>query len=142
MGHLSKNHKKKYMELAKLVSSFSYCSRKKVGCVIVRKNRVISTGYNGTVSGFENSCEINNVTKKEVLHAEANALLSCAKLGIKTNNSIAFVTMSPCVECSKIMIQSGVKKVVYEEEYKCTEGLELLRKSKIKIEQINATKIQ
>ena len=134
MGHLSKNHKKMYLRIAGEISAFSYCTKKKVGSVLVKNNQIISTGYNGTVSGFDNSCEINGFkTKKEVLHSEANAIMACAREGISTNGAVLFVTLSPCVECAKLIIQAGIKRVYYTNPYKDLSGRDLLLKSNIKV---------
>ena len=135
MPNIDRN--KMYMRIAKEIAKQSYCERKKVGSVLVKDNQIISDGYNGMPSGMTNCCEIDeNTTKKEVLHAEANAL---AKVGKSTNSadgSTIYITMSPCFECSKLLIQFGIKSVFYGEKYRSTEGLNLLKEKGIKVEQI------
>jgi dCMP deaminase len=128
------NHQ--YMDIASVISESSYSKRKKVGAILVKDNRIISIGYNGTPSGFENSCEEDNVTKEEVLHAESNCISKCAKSNESSLNSDLYVTMSPCIECAKLIIQSGIKRVFYREKYIETKGLELLQKAKIEINEI------
>lgn len=144
-----------YMGMAECVSKLSYAQRSKVGCVIVTpEGQVISQGYNGTPSGMDNCCEIEEVvhdfdsdgdyseyiklvTKKEVLHAESNAITKCAKYGGSTNNSTIYVTLSPCYECAKLIIQAGIKRVVYKDIYRITDGLDLLTQAGIICEQID-----
>ena len=125
-----------YMNIAKIISKHSYCNRKKVGAILVKKNRIISIGYNGTPHGFDNTCEIKNKTKKEVIHAESNAISKCAKSNENTSNAILYTTLSPCIECAKLIIQCGIKKVYYNEKYEKVDGLKLLKKAKIKYEKI------
>lgn len=120
-----------YIGIAELISSASHAKRQKVGCVLVKNDRVISFGYNGTPSGFDNTCESNGVTKKEVLHAESNAIAKCAQSNESTNGSVLYCTLSPCFDCSKLIIQSGVQRVVYRVKYRCDEGLKLLTKAGI-----------
>lgn len=121
-----------YLEIAKLWSTNSKAIRKKVGAIIVKNKMIISDGYNGTVSGFDNVCEDKKGrTKKEVLHAEANAILKLAKNGISSKDATLYITMSPCFECAKLIIQSGIKRVVYTEEYRIKSGLTLLKKANI-----------
>ena len=123
-----------YMKITEVISRRSYCKRKKVGCVIVKDNMIISDGYNGTPTGFENICEDeNNKTKAYVLHAEANALTKLAKSTQSSIGATLYVTMSPCYECSKLIIQTGIKRVVFKEVYRISEGLDLLRKSGIEV---------
>ena len=129
-------HNESYMQIAKIVANRSYCKRKQVGAIIVKDNQIISDGYNGTPTGFPNICEIDNVTVPEVLHAESNALMKLCQSHNSSKDAIMFVTCSPCYECSKLIIQSGIKKVYYSELYRNTEGLELLKKANIEIEQI------
>jgi len=125
-----------YLEIAKVVSKASYCNNNKVGAIIVKDDNIISFGYNGTPSGFENICEINNITKPEVLHAESNAITKCAKSFLSSNGSVMYCTLSPCFECAKLIIQSGIISVYYLEEYRNTDGLNLLKKANIYVEQI------
>ena len=125
------------MEVAKVISGFSYCNKYKVGAVIVKNNQIISTGYNGTVKGFDNSCEIGNKTKDEVLHAEANAIMACCAEGISTKDTFIFITLSPCVNCAKLIIQAGIKAVYYNKEYKNPDGIKLLKKAGVIIGKVN-----
>lgn len=126
-----------YMRMASTFSEMSYANRRKVGCLIVKDNRIISDGYNGSISGFPNRCEdIAGNTLPEVLHAESNAITKLAKNGVSSDGATLYVTLSPCLECSKLIVQSGIKRVVYQEEYRITTGIELLKKAKIEVEQI------
>ena len=123
-----------YMNIAGEVSQLSKCSRKKVGAIIVKDNNILSFGYNGTPSGFCNTCEENNKTKWSVLHAESNAIAKVAKSTNSSNKSTLYCTLSPCRDCSKLIIQAGIIKVVYKEVYEgSTEGLDLMEESGIKI---------
>ena len=123
-----------YLEMAQIWSRNSYCKRRQVGALIVKDRMIISDGYNGTPSGFENVCEDENgVTKPYVLHAEANAITKVAKSGNNSDGSTLYVTSSPCLECSKLIIQSGIKRVVYQEEYRLTDGIDLLRRAGIEV---------
>jgi len=125
---------KRYLEMAKIWSKNSYCVRRKVGALIVKGKMIISDGYNGTPSGFENVCEDeNNVTKPYVLHAEANAITKVAKSNNSSEGATLYVTTSPCMECSKLIIQSGIKRVVFCDKYHNTEGLQLLERANIEI---------
>ena len=125
---------KSYMEMASVWSRNSYCKRRQVGALIVKDRMIISDGFNGTPSGFENVCEDENgVTKPYVLHAEANAITKVAKSGNNSDGSTLYVTSSPCLECSKLIIQSGIKRVVYQEEYRLTDGIDLLRRAGIEV---------
>ena len=115
--------------MASVWAENSYCERRKVGALVVKDKMIISDGYNGTPAGFENVCEDeNNVTKPYVLHAEANAITKVAKSGNSSNNATLYVTASPCVECAKLIIQAGIKRVVYSDSYRLEEGLDLLRR--------------
>ena len=121
---------KRYLEMALIWAKNSYCIRRQVGALIVKEKMIISDGYNGTPSGFENKCEDdNNVTKPYVLHAEANAITKVAKSHNSSENSTLYVTTSPCMECAKLIIQSGIKRVVYCNKYHKTDGLELLKRA-------------
>ena len=124
------------METAKIWSRVSHCKRNQVGAVISIDKRIISTGYNGMPSGYENCCEEDDLTKKLVIHAEANAILFAAKEGISTRGSTLHVTLSPCVECVKMIIQSGVKEVFYNETYHNVEGIKILKENGIKCEKL------
>ncbi|MEE4198626.1 MAG: dCMP deaminase family protein [Bacteroidales bacterium] len=125
---------KRYLEMAKIWAKNSYCIRRQVGALIVKGKMIISDGYNGTPSGFENICEDeNNVTKPYVLHAEANAITKVAKSNNSSEDATLYVTTSPCMECSKLIIQAGIKRVVFCDKYHNTEGLQLLERAKIEI---------
>ena len=116
----------------------SYCKRRQVGALLVKDRMIISDGYNGTPSGFENICEDENgVTKPYVLHAEANAITKVAKSGNNSKGATLYVTASPCMECAKLIIQSGISRVVYRDEYHLTDGVDLLRKAGIEVEKID-----
>jgi dCMP deaminase len=122
----------RYMRMAKIWSENSYCLRRKVGALIVKNKMIISDGYNGTPAGFENICEDeNNITKPYVLHAEANAITKVARSNNSSENATLYVTASPCIECSKLIIQSGIKRVVYSELYHVMDGVELLQRAGI-----------
>ena len=122
-----------YMNIAEEISTMSYAKRLKVGALIIKDNSIISYGYNGMPYGFDNCCETNNVTNKEVLHAESNAIAKLSKSSQSSDNAIMYVTTSPCVECAKFIIQSGIKTVYYKIKYRNIEGLELLEKAKINL---------
>ena len=112
----------------------SYCQRRKVGALIVKDKMIISDGYNGTPSGFENVCEDdNNVTKPYVLHAEANAITKIARSNNSSDGATMYVTASPCIECAKLIIQAGIKRVVYSEHYRLEDGIELLKRAGIEV---------
>ena len=124
--------------MAEQWSQLSYCKRKKVGALIVKNNMIISDGYNGTPSGFENICEDENeLTKWYVLHAEANAILKVARSTQSCEGATLYLTLSPCKECSKLIFQSGIKKVVFKKLYKDQEGLNFLLKAGVEILQID-----
>ena len=113
----------------------SYCVRRKVGALLVRNQMIISDGYNGTPSGFENVCEDdNNVSKPYVLHAEANAISKVARSSNSSDGATLYVTASPCMECSKLIIQAGIKRVVYGEKYRLMDGVELLKRAGIQVD--------
>ena len=131
---MSNKFDKRYLEMATVWARNSYCKRRQVGALIVKDNMIISDGYNGTPSGFENVCEDENgVTKPYVLHAEANAITKVAKSGNSSEGGTLYVTASPCMECSKLIIQSGIKRVVYLDEYRITDGIDLLRRAGIEV---------
>ena len=124
-----------YLEMAAVWAKNSYCSRRQVGAILVKDRMIISDGYNGTPSGFENVCEDENgVTKPYVLHAEANAITKVAKSNNSSEGATLYVTASPCLECAKLIIQAGIRRVVYAEEYRITDGLDLLRRAGIQVE--------
>lgn len=116
-----------YMNIAIEFSTLSHAQRKKTGAIIVKNKRIISTGYNGTPTGFDNTCEIDNVTTPYVIHAEANAILKLAHDGESGKDSTLYCTMSPCVNCALMIIQSGITKVIYCEEYRDITGIVLLK---------------
>lgn len=121
----------RYLRMAQIWSENSYCMRRKVGALIVRDNMIISDGFNGTPSGFPNVCEENNVTFPYVLHAEANAITKVARSNNSSEGATLYVTASPCMECSKLIIQAGIKRVVFSDLYRIQDGLDLLRKAGI-----------
>ena len=129
---------KRYIRMAGIWAENSYCTRRQVGALIVKNQRIISDGYNGTPSGFENICEDgNNVTKPYVLHAEANAITKIARSNNSSEGATLYVTASPCIECAKLIIQSGIKRVVYSEKYRLEDGLELLKRAGIEVMYVN-----
>ncbi len=123
----------RYLRMAQIWSENSYCQRRKVGALLVRDNMIISDGFNGTPSGFPNICEENNVTFPYVLHAEANAITKVARSNNSSEGATLYVTASPCMECSKLIIQAGIKRVVFSDLYRIQDGLELLRRAGIKV---------
>lgn len=128
----------RYLRMAQIWAENSYCERRKVGALVVKDKMIISDGYNGTPSGFENVCEDdNNVTKPYVLHAEANAITKLARSSNNSDGSTLYVTAAPCIECSKLIIQSGIKRVVYAEKYRLEDGINLLKKAKIEVMYLN-----
>ena len=128
----------RYLRMARIWAENSYCTRLKVGALIVKGQMIISDGFNGTPSGFENICEDeNNVTKPYVLHAEANAITKIAQSHNSSQGATLYVTASPCIECSKLIIQSGIKRVVYGETYRLDDGLQLLRRAGIETIQLD-----
>ena len=125
---------KRYLRMARIWAENSYCTRRKVGALIVKDKMIISDGYNGTPSGFENVCELDNgTTKPYVLHAEANAITKIAKSSNNSDGATLYVTASPCLECSKLIIQSGIRRVVYSEAYRLTDGLDLLKRAGVEV---------
>ena len=127
----------RYLEMAEIWAKNSYCKRRQVGALLVKNNMIISDGYNGTPSGFENVCEENGVTKPYVLHAEANAISKVAKSGNSSEGATLYVTAAPCIECAKLIIQSGIKRVVYKDEYRLTDGIDLLARAGVEVEKID-----
>jgi len=122
----------RYLRMARIWAENSYCKRRQVGALVVKDQMIISDGYNGTPSGFENVCEDDNdVTKPYVLHAEANAITKLARSSNNSNGATLYVTASPCIECAKLIIQSGIRRVVYGERYRLDEGLNLLQRAGI-----------
>lgn len=128
----------RYIEMASVWAKNSYCKRRQVGALIVKDRMIISDGYNGTPAGFENICEDESgATKPYVLHAEANAITKVAKSGNNSNDATLYVTASPCMECAKLIIQSGIKRVVYRDEYRLTDGIDLLKRAGISVEKVD-----
>lgn len=129
---------KRYMRMATIWAENSYCKRRQVGALIVKDKMIISDGYNGTPSGFENVCEDeNDVTKPYVLHAEANAITKIARSSNSSEGATMYVTASPCIECAKLIIQAGIRRVVYSEKYRLEDGLDLLRKANVEVVYLN-----
>lgn len=125
---------KRYLRMATIWAENSYCERRKVGALVVKDKMIISDGYNGTPSGFENICEDeNNTTKPYVLHAEANAITKVAASSNSSKGATIYVTASPCIECAKLIIQSGIIRVVYGEEYRIDDGIRLLKRAGIEV---------
>lgn len=128
----------RYLRMARIWAENSYCKRRQVGALVVKENAIISDGYNGTPSGFENVCEDEtNVTHPYVLHAEANAITKLARSSNNSDGATLYVTDSPCIECAKLIIQAGIKRVVYSRSYRLEDGLNLLRKAKIEVIYLN-----
>jgi dCMP deaminase len=140
---MAKNRKQRlldqrYLKMADIWAQNSYCKRRKVGALIVKDKMIISDGYNGTPAGFENICEDEEYkTKPYVLHAEANAITKVAKSNNSSEGATLYVTSSPCLECSKLIIQAGIKRVVFTESYRLEDGINLLKKAKIEVEQVD-----
>ena len=125
----------RYLRMAHSWAENSYCKRRKVGALVVKDKMIISDGFNGTPSGFENVCEDeNNVTRPYVLHAEANAITKLARSHNNSDGATLYVTASPCIECSKLIIQSGIKRIVYGEKYRLDDGINLLKRAGIEVE--------
>ncbi len=123
---------KRYLRMASIWAENSYCQRRKVGAIIVKNQMIISDGYNGTPAGFENVCEdTGGVTKPYVLHAEANAITKVARSNNSSDGSTLYVTSSPCLECAKLIIQSGIRRVVFNDFYRLADGIELMRRAGI-----------
>lgn len=128
---------RRYLQMARIWAENSYCVRRKVGAIIVKDGMIISDGFNGTPSGFENVCEDENgLTKPYVLHAEANAITKVARSNNSSNGATLYVTASPCLECSKLIIQAGINRVVYSEPYRLCDGIDLLKRSGITVIQL------
>ena len=137
MGYLEEKQRQldmRYLRMASIWAENSYCVRRKVGALIVKDKMIISDGYNGTPSGFENVCEDDEGhTKPYVLHAEANAITKIARSNNSSNGATMYVTASPCIECAKLIIQAGIKRVVYSEKYRLEDGIELLKRAGIEV---------
>ena len=125
----------RYLRMARIWAENSYCRRRQVGALVVKDKMIISDGYNGTPSGFENFCEDESgTTFPYVLHAEANAITKLARSSNNSDGATLYVTASPCIECSKLIIQAGIRRVVYAEKYRLTDGVDLLEKAGVKVE--------
>lgn len=134
-----KRYDRAYLRMASEWSQLSHCVRKQVGAIMVRDGQIIADGYNGTPSGFENACETEEGdTKWYVLHAEANAIMKVAKSTNSAKDSTLYLTMSPCKDCSKLVHQAGIKRVVYLDQYKDTAGLELLKQAGVEVVQFDS----
>lgn len=130
----------RYLRMARIWAENSYCKRRLVGALVVKDKMIISDGYNGTPSGFENICEENDITKPYVLHAEANAITKLARSSNNSDGSTLYVTASPCIECAKLIIQAGIKRVVYAEKYRLNDGIQLMERAGIKVEFLDIDK--
>jgi len=129
----------RYIKMARVWATNSYCKRRQVGALIVKDRMIISDGYNGTPSGFENECEDeNNSSKPYVLHAEANAITKVAKSNNSSEGATLYITASPCMDCAKLIIQAGIIRVVYADEYRIIDGIELLEKAGIEVVQLSS----
>ena len=129
----NKNLDLRYLRMARIWSENSYCIRRQVGALVVKDKMIISDGYNGTPSGFENICEEDGVTKPYVLHAEANAITKIARYGNNSEGATLYVTDSPCIECAKLIIQAGIRRVVFARSYRLTDGIDLLKRANIEV---------
>lgn len=128
---------RRYLRMAKIWGENSYCTRLQVGALLVKDKRIISDGYNGTPSGFENICEDDdNKTKPYVLHAEANAITKVAASNNDSTGATIYVTHAPCLECAKLIIQAGIKRIVFAEKYRLTEGIDLLERAGLEVVQL------
>jgi len=129
----------RYIQMARVWATNSYCKRRQVGALIVKDRMIISDGYNGTPSGFENECEDDdNHSKPYVLHAEANAITKVAKSNNSSEGATLYITASPCMDCAKLIIQAGIIRVVYADEYRIIDGIELLEKAGIEVVQLSS----
>ena len=128
----------RYLRMARIWAENSYCHRRKVGALVVKEKMIISDGYNGTPSGFENICEDDtNTTKPYVLHAEANAITKLARSSNNSDGATPYVTAAPCIECAKLIIQAGIKRVIYAEQYRLMDGIDLLKRANIEVTYLN-----
>ncbi len=123
----------RYLRMARIWAENSYCQRRQVGALVVKDKMIISDGYNGTPSGFPNVCEDHDITLPYVLHAEANAITKLARSSNNSDGSTLYVTASPCIECAKLIIQAGIKRVVYAEKYRLDDGIRLMQKAGIEV---------
>ncbi len=132
--HKQKALDQRYIRMARIWAENSYCERRKVGALIVKDKTIISDGYNGTPAGFENVCEDENgLTFPYVLHAEANAITKIARSNNNCDGATLYVTAAPCIECAKLIIQAGIKRVIYSEKYRLEDGVNLLKKANIEV---------
>lgn len=132
---------RRYMRMAFIWAENSYCKRRKVGALLVKDKMIISDGYNGTPSGFENVCEDeNDITKPYVLHAEANAITKVARSNNSSDGATLYVTSSPCIECAKLIIQAGINRVVFADNYRLSDGIDLLRRANIELVSVEIDK--
>ncbi|MFA7492632.1 MAG: dCMP deaminase family protein [Proteiniphilum sp.] len=132
---------RRYMRMAFIWAENSYCKRRKVGALLVKEKMIISDGYNGTPSGFENVCEDeNDVTKPYVLHAEANAITKVARSNNSSDGATLYVTSSPCIECAKLIIQAGISRVVFAENYRLSDGIDLLKRANVELVSVEIDK--
>jgi dCMP deaminase len=146
MSKMSENKQnlldQRYLRMASIWAQNSYCQRRQVGALLVKDKMIISDGYNGTPAGFENVCEDDqNHTKPYVLHAEANAITKVAKSGNSSDGATLYVTSSPCLECAKLIIQSGIKRVVFTESYRLEDGINLLKRAHIEVKQVSVEQL-
>jgi dCMP deaminase len=133
---------RRYLEMARIWAANSYCKRRQVGALIVKDKMIISDGYNGTPSGFENICEDDDYrTKPYVLHAEANAITKVAKSSNSSEGATLYITTSPCLECAKLIIQSGIVRVVFSDKYHNEDGLGLLKRANIEVIHLNIERL-
>ncbi len=139
MENKQRQFDKSYLDMAEIWAHNSYCKRRKVGALLVKDKMIISDGYNGTPAGFENICEDEETgkTKPYVLHAEANAITKVAKSGNSSAGATMYVTTAPCLECSKLIIQAGIKRLVYKNSYSVTDGIDLLKRAGVEILNLN-----
>ncbi len=139
MDQKQKQFDKSYLDMAQIWAKNSYCQRRQVGALLVKERMIISDGYNGTPEGFENVCEdeVTGKTKPYVLHAEANAITKVAKSGNSSAGATMYVTTAPCLECAKLIIQAGIKRLVYRDDYTVSDGLDLLQRAGIDIVNLN-----
>ena len=126
----------RYLAMARVVSRNSYCVRRQVGALMVKNKMIISDGYNGTPAGFENVCEEDGKTKPYVLHAEANAISKVAKSNNSSEGATMYITASPCIECAKLIIQAGIQRVVYSDDYRMDDGIALLKRAGVVVDKI------
>lgn len=127
-----------YLHIARQIGTLSFCTRKQVGCVIVRDENIISTGFNGTPTGMNNNCENENTGETHwfTLHSESNAILKLAKSTLSSENATMYITLSPCKDCSKLILQSGIKRIVYSKEHSCQEGVNFLIQQGVECEYV------